>query len=73
MDEILLALLINKKEVKLKKLWRTIFILTIVWVLFPAVLFGWIANKTKNVGVKWAVRFLIWIIPIELVIVLLSF
>ena len=55
--------------------WETdsIFILTIVWVLFPAVLFGWIANKTKNVGVKWAVRFLILIIPIELVIVLLSF
>ena len=29
--------------------------LIIAWPLFPVVLFGWIAHKTKNAGMKWAV------------------
>ena len=29
--------------------------LMIVWLLFPVVLFGWIAHKTKNAGMEWAV------------------
>ena len=32
--------------------------LIIAWPLFPVVLFGWIAHKTKNAGMKWAVIFL---------------
>lgn len=35
-------------------------LLMIVWLLFPLVLFGWIAHKTKNAGMKWAV--IIWAI-----------
>ena len=34
--------------------------LMIVWPLFPVVLFGWIAHKTKNAGMEWAV--IIWAI-----------
>ena len=34
--------------------------LMIVWLLFPLVLFGWIAHKTKNAGMEWAV--IIWAI-----------
>ena len=34
--------------------------LMIVWPLFPLVLFGWIAHKTKNAGMEWAV--IIWAI-----------
>ena len=30
-------------------------VLMVVWPLFPVVLFGWIAHKTKNAGMKWAV------------------
>ena len=30
-------------------------ILMVAWPLFPVALFGWIAHKTKNAGIKWAV------------------
>ena len=33
-------------------------VLMVAWPLFPVVLFGWIAHKTKNAGMKWAVIFL---------------
>ncbi|MBR6412608.1 MAG: hypothetical protein IKS41_05565 [Alphaproteobacteria bacterium] len=33
-------------------------VLMIAWPLFPVVLFGWIAHKTKNDGMKWATIFL---------------
>ena len=33
--------------------------LLIAWPLVPLVLFGWIAYKTKNAGVFWAIIFLI--------------
>jgi ABC-type multidrug transport system permease subunit len=33
--------------------------LIIAWPLFPIVLFGWIAHKTKNTGMKWAVIILV--------------
>ena len=29
--------------------------LIIIWPLFPLILFAWIAYKTKNAGIKWAV------------------
>lgn len=39
-----------------KNEWLT-WILIIAWPLFPIVLFGIIAKKTKNKGMKWAVIF----------------
>ena len=32
----------------------SLYILIGIWLLFPVILFGWIANITKNKGVKWA-------------------
>ena len=34
-------------------------VLMVAWPLFPAALFGWLAHKTKNAGMKWAVIMLV--------------
>ena len=50
--------MVNLAIVEGMKLRALTGILMVAWPLFPVVLFGWIAHKTKNAGMKWAVIFL---------------
>lgn len=55
---ILLALLINKKSIKLKKLWRTIFIMTIAVPQFISLMsIGTLLKDTGAVGTWWMQTF----------------